>query len=154
MTKRSRPAWFRKLLIRKVLSSPMKSTEDQKLCRKIRSFLISKPLHWSLIGATTTNWQKTSHSLHLKSISCFFFMWSLISLLCFPENSHREHCTRDIIFVSGRVIPFFAKRTGEARGRWDFSSELLEGAVSWTGFSPIVAIRDSKSSIWKLYWSN
>ena len=58
-----------------------------------------------------------SHSLHLKSVSCSFCMWSLISFPCFPVNSHREHCTRGIIFASGRVLPFFAKRTEEASKR-------------------------------------
>ena len=134
---------------------------------------------FSLLSQCVSDLATWSHLLH--GFLCAFSMWRRLTILnlvlevalfalktnlvfflyvvphflpCFPVNSHREHCTRGIIFASGHVLPFFAKRTEEARGRWDFCSELLEEAVSWTGFSPIVAIRDSKSSIWKLYWSN
>ena len=74
-------------------------------------------------AALVTDWgndNKVTKNIALFALKInlvFFSLWSLISLPCFPINSHREHCTRGIIFVSGRVIPFFAKRTGDSRGR-------------------------------------
>ena len=74
-------------------------------------------------AALVTDWgndNKVTKNIALFALKInlvFFSLWSLISLPCFPVSSHREHCNRGIIFASGRVIPFFAKRTGEARGR-------------------------------------
>ena len=57
-------------------------------------------------------------ALFALKINLVFFLYVVPHFLpLFSLNSHREHCTRGIIFASGRVIPFFAKRTGEARGR-------------------------------------
>ena len=114
------------------------------ICQKMAPILDPVNFFWvfSLLSHCVSDLATWSHLLH--GFLCAFSMWRRLTILnlvlevalfalktnlvfflyvvphflpCFPVNSHREHCTRGIIFASGHVLPFFAKRTEEARGR-------------------------------------
>ena len=123
----------------------MRTTTERSLTNAINvtKRLLGAAL-WTIIWNRSTKSGDLGEHVHtiLSSLCAHFRSWN-------AQNKSGVLSVAAYKMVDSQVI---TKRTEEARGRWDFSSELLEGAVSWTGFSPIVAIRDSKSSIWKLYW--